>query len=510
MAKEVNDVQIKPIFSGVVMEEIYSQYASPDDSLSFAENFHNDTIGTMTSRQPFVPVSGVSLSAPVTGYVVNNLVNQDKTLVYWKQGNRDLCQDTLITAGSQTTYSTFYGNATIRDRFDVIQNVLLLTNYSGTSAVYSHTGNTTTPAAVDTEFPNTVNIISAGFVGRVWGASDTLSSCVLFYSDVIPSAGILSLTTAAQQFLRINANNGDYITALVRTQEVLYVFTNNGVFRVFSTQSQDNASISPAGTPCQEAVVKTKNGIYFYHYSGVYSLTGGGAQEISRVIYPIIERVPPANQKNVFGWFDEDHVYWYLGALTGMTLNRYYIIRYTISTNVWTVYSTLTEVKYGYSCYLTEFGATETAQTKNWYPLSVLFSNTALATFNVDVPLGLQTTFVGDFIAVGGSEAANIPLSMETKWYDFSAENKIKFISGLSVASENASGFTVEAKLDKSTNPWVSVGKLGSDYVTLFRDWQSGYFNRIKFRISGLSYGQKINIGQISALLLQDQGYAKG
>jgi len=508
-AKEEN-VQIKPIFSGVIMEEIYSQYASPDDSLSYAENFQNDTIGTMTSRQPFVPISGIAPSAPLSAYVVNNLVNQDKTLIYWKQGNRDLCQDTLITSGSQTTYGTFFNSATIRDRFDVIQNVLLITNYGGASAVYTHTGNTTTPAALDTKFPVSCNIISAGFVGRIWGTGENIAACNLYYSDVIPSTGILSLTTAVQQFLRINANNGDYITALVRTQEVLYVFTNNGIFRVFSTQSQDNASISTVGTPCQEAVVKTKQGIFFYHYSGVYSLGGGAPQEISRVIYPIIERVPVANQKNVFGWFDEDHAYWYLGALTGMTLNRYYIIRYTISTGVWTVYSTLTDIKYAYSCYLTEFGATETAQTKNWYPLAVALSNTAVATFNVDVPLGRQTSFVGDFAFVGGTEVANIPLVMETKWYDFSIEDKTKFITGLSVASENAAGFEVEVKLDKNTNPWVSVGKLSSDYVTLFRDWQSGYFNRLKFRISGYSYGQKINIGKITALLLQDQGYAKG
>lgn len=504
------NVQLKPIASGVIFEDILSHYISPDDSISYVENFQNDTVGTLTSRQPFVPVSGVVPSSPVTGYVVNNLVNQDKTLVYWKQVNRDLCQDTLITSGSQTTYGTFYNQSTIRDRFDVIQNTLLLTNYGSASAVYTHTGNTTTPAALDTKFPTSCNIISAGFVGRVWGTGETIASCNLYYSDVIPSAGILSLTTAAQQFLRINANNGDYITALVRTQEVLYVFTNNGIFRVFSTQSLDNASISSVGTPCQEAVVKTKAGIFFYHYSGIYQLNSGGApQEISRVIYPLFERVPSSGHKNVFGWFDEDHAYWYLGELTGMTLNRYYIIRYTISTNVWTIYSTLTPLSYGYSCYLTEFGSTETAQTKNWYPLTVVFSSSKVATFNVDIPLALQTDFMGDF-GTSGNESANVPLEMISKWYTFSLENKIKFIDGLSVASDGAAGFNIEFKLDKNSNPWLPIGKLSDSYVTLFRDWQSGYFNRIKFRVTGASYGQKISVGQFTALLLEDEGYANG
>lgn len=509
------NVIMTPITEGVIMDSVVSNYVAPEGCLSFAENVHNDVIGVMTSRPPFIRLSNFSggVSNPMSVFVVNNLVNQDKALVYWQEG-RDLKQTQLITTTSITTSSNFFGSATRKNRWDVIQNTLLFTNFAGSSAVYYQQGGnilTSVPTALDTEFPNSVDLISAGFVGRVWGAGSTNTTTNLYYSDVIPAAGITSLTTASQQYLRINANNGDYITGLIRTQQVLFVFTNNGVFRVFGTTSLDNSPVSTVGAPSQEAIVKTKNGIYFYHYSGIYKLNNDGtSQEISRKIYPLIRRVPPANQKSVFSWFDDDHIYFYLGTLTGYDTNKYYIVRYTLSTQVWTTYSTRTPLLAGFSTFLTDYGATETASTQTWYPLALIMTADNAATFGVGVPGTEGESYYGDFKSSGNPEA-NIYIETVSHWMNFGSDSTYKRINGLALAGEYAAGFNLQYQVDNDQkDTWRNVGNITESFSTLFRDFNSVEFNRIRFRVTGITQGGLVKISPLVVLGLDDLGFKHG
>lgn len=511
------NVIMAPITEGVILDTIVSNYVAPEGSLAYAENVHNDIIGVVTSRPPFVRRSTFSgiVSSPMSAFVVNNLTNEDKALTYWQETTH-LKQITLISSSSVNDSTTFFSSSTRKNRFDVIQNVLLMTNYgSGTSAVWYTNGanvlTTGAPAALDTDFPNTVDIISAGFVGRVWGAGSTNTTTNLYYSDVIPAAGITSLTTAAQQYLRINANNGDFITGLIRTQQVLFVFTNNSVFRVFGTTQLDNSPVSLVGAPSQEAIVKTKAGIFFYHYSGIYKLSNDGtAQEISRKVYSLIRRVPPANQKSVFSWFDDDHVYFYLGALTGMDTNKYYILRYTLSTQVWAVYSTRTSILVGVSTFLTDYGATETASTETWYPLALFFSADNGATLGVGNPATQGQSYYGDFKS-SGDPASNIYIETISQWQNFGNDASYKVVNGLSISGVLAGGFSVQYQVDNDQeDTWRDVGKMGTEFTTLFRDFQSVEFNRIRFRVTGITQGGTVKLSPIVILSLHDQGFKHG
>lgn len=513
--ESIRNIIMAPVTEGVIVADVVSSYVAPEGSLGFAENFHNDSIGVLTSRPPFVRRSNFAggVSNPISLFVVNNLTNEAKTLVYWQEG-ADLKQTQLITTTSITTSSSFFGSSTRKNRWDVIQNTLVFTNYGGATSTYYAQGQnivSTPPSALDCEFPNSVDLISAGFVGRVWGAGSTNTTTNLYYSDVIPSSGITSLSTAAQQFLRINANNGDYITGLIRTQQVLFVFTNNGVFRVFGTTSLDNSPVAPVGAPSQEAIVKTKSGIFFYHYSGIYKLNNDGtAQEVSRRIYSLIRRVPPANQKSVFSWFDDDHAYFYLGNLTGFDSNKYYIVRYTLSTQVWTIYSVRTPILVGFSTFLTDFSSTETATTETWYPLTLVMTSDTAATFGVGTPDTQGQSYYGDFKSSGNPDS-NVYLEAVSQWTNFGDDTNLKRVGGVSISSQYAGGLSLQYQVDNDQkDTWRDIGGISSDFVTLLRDFQSVEFNRIRFRVAGITQGGFVQVSPLTILTLDNLGYKNG
>ena len=509
----IPDVEIKPIVKGMWQEEWLSYKAAPEGVATWLENAADDTLGYITTRRPFkrrTPASGISISSPTAAFITNQLsgTNGDYVQLYFQQG-RDLNQQQLVTSASGTVYSNFFGN-TSKNRYDVIQKTLLMTNVGGASAVYYHTGNTTTPAALDTKFPSSTDLIAAGFVGRVWGASSTASLPNLYYSDVIPSGGITSLSTAAQQFLVVNSRN-EGITALVQTPDVLFVFTNNYIFRVFNTNSIENAPFYNVGTVSQESITKTRDAFYFYHYSGIYSLsTSGALKKISDPIYYLLKRIKPANAKSVFGWTQDIFVYFYLGQLSGYPTNKYYIVKYNTATGNWSIITTKTALVLGVSMDISEFAVNETATSENWYPPNIIMTSSEMATLDIFDQSADDQSVYGDFNSSGTSEK-NINIDVRTEWIDFGKENHVKRISGLSVPHFNAAGLTLAYQIDNDPeDKWETVGALDNEPVTLFRDFQTKYFNRIKFRFFGESYGARMKFTMPTVIKLDDTGYARG
>jgi hypothetical protein len=82
--------------------------------------------------------------------------------------------------------------------------------------------------------------------------------------------------------------------------------------------------------------------MYWHHPSGIYRLRRGDAypREISRPIQGYIDAVSRSYYKDVSSWSDDDHVYFSVGNVTvdGKSVVNC-VLRWTISTEVWTVYS---------------------------------------------------------------------------------------------------------------------------------------------------------------------------
>jgi len=312
------------------------------------------------------------------------------------------------------------------------------------------------------------------------------------------------------------------ITGLIKTQRCLYVFTNNNIFQVFNTAYLDNAPVAYVGAYSQEGIVRAKNGFYFYNPTGVFFLQPGGQpQEISVKVRDIIKKVTTQYQSKVFGWSDEDHVYFCLGnKLQGYQPNKTYYIRYTISTQVWTIYSTLNflptcaDTQYFPQLYTnTDYQGTETI-----FPTVYLFGNatddsgviTTIrygGTFNVFEPSTENSAITPDWGSIP------IPVEFQTNWMTFEAETNIpethdKRCNGLHIPSENANGFNVAYQIDSDLpNVWRYIGVIGDKYITAFNSWQSEEFNRIKFRVYGQTNGKIVKVAVPKIKILDDLGY---
>lgn len=519
--KVVEDVTLSPISEGIVSDGVASFYVAPKTSVVYAQNFHNDRLGVMTLRRPiaatFTPDSTSVYSAVLfqpSGGVNRIYYQADTALKYYEA-------DVPIT---QTSYTSVFPSS-YTARFSIIQGNLLMTN--GSNAVIKYTTGASSPASIAgiTSVPSDIDLINAGFVGRIWYASSTNSNNRVFYSDVIPAAGVSS-TTGTSQYLTINASNGDYVTGLVQGQQVLFAFTQNGIFRIFNTQSQDNAPISNVGALTQECITTASDGIYFAHPSGFYKLSESGqVQNISTKIKSVLYY--PANGGDFLtckSFSMDDYVYFAFkrGFTTGTggTEDGTIVYRYNINTQVWTVYTFMRNVIKASAT------STDRSGTQLIYLLgtSTDGSRTRFAsTFKEPTSNGLISTSVATLI---DNSVTDIIAYYVTQWEDFGVEGHLKKIQGIAFPNDNAIGMDVSYQVDYDdvvnftsdpsysvNSKWRSIGRLDENSLTYFKDFVSVPFHKIRFRVTGASrreppvYGTFCSVGSPTILKLTDLGY---
>jgi hypothetical protein len=504
--KEFYDVPEEPVTEGVIMEGVLSHYVSPKTAISYAENMHNDSVGMMTSRRPLV-----SRVTPVTEPKSCTLFqNQSASdLIVW-QDNTTMKYNSVF-GGSNVDITTVNVSVTQKVRYETVLGYLCYTTGTGQPAYWD--GATVAAARFGTTLPTSIFDLISFYGGYLWFADDTAINNRLYYTDPLPSTFPTGVTGAgAAQYLTVNAPNGDRITGFASTQNLLYVFCHNSIFRVSSPTSIDNSPIAQVGVFTQEAIVRTKTGFFFFHPSGVFQLTEGGTpKEVSIKIRDIIQSIPVANQADVFGWSDEDHIYFSIGkGLNGYQVDKSYIIRYTISTQVWTIYSTLGFIS---TCASDRLFSSTVASSEDYFPTNFIFGTTLTTA-------GAKTsTFLGGTFNVFTQSTENsgvtsdwgsIPISVEfqSNWLNFGIEEHAKRANGLFIPSENGTGLKVAYKIDSDLpNVWREIGTIGGEYVTSFNSWQSDNFHRIKFRVYGQTNGRTVKVGNPKIRVLDDLGY---
>lgn len=502
--KEFYDVPIDPVSEGVITDGVLSHYVSPKTAISYAENMHNDTVGMMTTRRNFAstPTSPAARAKNCVIYTYTSGGSSGTTSIVWQEGTTFKTQDILGT-GSVTSHTSRFGSG--KAHFDTTQGYLLMVSGEAAQPRY-FSDVATAPATLGTSFPNGMDLICSGYIGRIWCADSTAYNNRIYYSDVINAT--FTSTTGGASYITINAGSGDKITGLIRTQGVMYVFTHNSIFRVKNIQSQDYAPMATVGAFSQDAIVKTKAGFFFYHPSGVYLLTGDAQpKEISVKVRDIIQRIPNANQSNVFGWSDDDHVYFSIGNLPSLSTTNQYILRYTISTQIWTVYAISSpSASLTPTCAASLNPAVTSITSDDIYPSSFLFADDTVnfykGTFGVYLPSTMNQTVDNDF--------SSFPIYVEyqTNWLTFDIESHTKRASGLFVPSVNGAGLKVAYQVDNDLpDVWREVGVLTDDYITAFNSWQSVKFNRIKFRVYGVTNGVTKQVGVPRIRILDDLGY---
>ena len=123
----------------------------------------------------------------------------------------------------------------------------------------------------------------------------------------------------------------------------MLVFKQNHIYRIYSIGETDPDPQINVGTYSHESIVEAKDGVYFHHPTGFYKYIDGGVQEISKPVKDIVEAITFANYTDIAGWIEAegDALCWSIGDITiyGDVIITNAVVRYTISTQAWTLYS---------------------------------------------------------------------------------------------------------------------------------------------------------------------------
>jgi hypothetical protein len=536
MATKKDNIPIATVTKG--MQSNYSHYVASSNSWSLLENFENDELGILTTRSNVVIIGTETVES--TGVGTYLLAGNSSFLV--KRG-ADLLRFFSDIPLIGTTLTGVFTNALSVARFSQVREGVFIASYSSNIKYY----NGTTAVTILNSMGNINDLISAGFLGRIWASSSEWAGSDLvgriYYSDVIPTTGP-AFVTGGSNFLTISTG-GRPLTGLIDANKVLYCFSNDGIWRVQNTQSQDNAPITSIGAIRQEVIVKAFDSIFYMHTTGIYELRGESSVKISQDIDNIFQKLNLSAKNNNFinnlicsSWSDNNAVYFSIGlakqwGLQGFT-DRSYVLRYNYNYKTWAVYSFKDVEIYDSLSIFTPFSFNQV--TADFSPSTFIYAkNTKTNTFKsgfFNVPTkadgskplpGSGQTYVyapkGDWgsstALTTTSEIVPIFCNAETQWFTFGVENMQKEVNGISVASENGAGFNIMYQIDKDNTEkndrdnakWAQIGSLTDDYITFFRDFKSKKFYRIRFKVSGTTVGTPVKIGQIQMLSVTNYGY---
>ncbi len=452
--QKIQPFQLQYCQNGMVRSSAVDDVLVPENTCQMALNLNFDRIGAVVSRNGLTALGDtVEASQAVLGMANfrNNAGTNYRLLaklnanVYSYDGASWSSVRSSLTPSSKARFTNF-----------VDYTFMVNGNGNQACATYNASGNF-----------GVVNVASlpAGdcienFRSRIWVADN--SSDKVYYSDVVSTSNTI---TGGASYIQVSPQDGEKITGLKRHSRALLVFKQNHIYRIFSINSADPDPSIIRGTYSQESIIEAKNGIYYHHPTGFYKFVfDGEQQEISRPIIDIIQAIPRSNYDNITGWCDDDHLHWSIGDITldGISLSNI-VCRFTLSTQIWTVYSYATEIK---SACLYDDGT------------------------NLINVVGGDVGKVYRFDYGKSDDGTPIHYDFQTHWLYFTASHKtLKSLTEIVAIHENANGCQVSYQLDNDIfNKWRDIGEIVNDLAHTFT-FNSKNFIRIKFRMSGNSLG---------------------
>jgi hypothetical protein len=456
---------------GVIRQAEVDDILIPDGAVTEAINVHFDRKGATTSR---LGVTAIGATV-VAGYFNVGLFNvQSNTMIaafdqagsvriYHLQPS-NVWGSTLsgLTSSARVRFVDFAGRTVVvNGTYDSIRV------WNGSNATgWVSTGNPINPQQFASDASVNTQTLRASFIevykSRVYLAGDATSPDRLFFSSVISSAGNLAWTPSTD-YVDINPSDGENITGLKRFSLELLVFKPNYIYR-FRTSGVDPDPLIKIGTRSQESVVEGKKGMYFHHDTGLYRYSGGYPKEISRPIIDFIDNIPYTKRSKIYGWRDQDHIYWSIGNITlpetsGNVTWSNVVLRFTENSEVWTVYSYSNDITGG-----------------------VDFNNQTTLTRVVGLDNGVIATFNNGNTDLGEP----IKYRVSTKWYEWSGIASRKVLLRMQAISEKAQGGQVHYQVDEDP-AWKPIpGGQVKKFLNFFEPLSIN-FHRIRFKLTGVS-----------------------
>ncbi len=445
--------------NGVMRSAEVDDYLQPAQAVAEAVNLHFDRKGSSTLRPGLTLLgSAVSSGYPCLGiYDAHfNTASNDRLLSAFSDGtNND------IYAYNGTSWSKTLADDTkdLKTRFTTFCNHVIRVNgtdnmksWAGGASAWTTSGD---PTNVDDMADYDCSLIE-NFNLRVWTAGYSSNPDRVYFSSIISTTGNITWTPATD-YDDINPNDGENLTALKKFATQLICFKPNRIYRHKGIEGIDPEPFFKIGTYSQESVVEAKNGLFFHHPSGIYIYAGGYPQEISRPISDFISAVPRSYYDNVAGWKDADHVYFTLGDLTvGSTSFTNVVIRYTISSKVWTIYSYAPELAMG-------------CDYDNGTTASQVVADTTGSVYTLNSGLTDNGTM--------------LQYRLITQWYELGAIAHRKIIRKMIALCESAQASILMYQIDDEAE-WHEIGQLRK-YLNYFPvDIRC---HRIRFKLAGTS-----------------------
>jgi len=480
MSTTLKNIKIPYPTEGVIRSAQLNDTVTPENSVQLAVNMNFDRVGAIQTR-PGVTADITALGGSVKAFGTINILGGNQYL-FGQVG-------TDVSAWNGTTWSSVRTLSTgaYKARFSQFLNRTWMVNGSAGDAVQTSAGGSFGTTDVPGTFPKG-DFIQAGFDGRIWVANATLDA--LYYTDVVQFSGTaytspLTFTLSTNFIKWLSPQDGESITGLFRIPRALLVFKQNHIFRVYSTSNVDPFPAYNVGTYSQESIVQTKDGLYFHHSSGFYKFAYDGQPvEISRRIIDFVKAISRSNYGNVLGIYDGfDNVEWAVGSVTveDVTYTNC-VLRYTISTQVWTVYD---------------------------YP-----GNSITAMIRYDNGTVIRSLIGTSAGKVGTLDSGNtdfgvaIYFEMIDRWRSFTEMySKSKAISGIMVSAQNGGGTLLQYQTEKApVNVWTDIDTLNENEDSLFPNASTDDFNTVRLRLRGNSSGTPIIFNGIELLSIQDKG----
>jgi len=286
----------------------------------------------------------------------------------------------------------------------------------------------------------------------------------------------------ASQWIDISPQDGDGAVKVIRSKNSLLVFKKNHMYRVYSIQETEPDPKIDVGTYSARSVVSASDGIYFHHPSGIYRYSNGSILNISQPMIDFIENITVANYSKVVGWTDGDHVLFSIGDITiGDVDYSNVVLRYTISSKVWTFRSYPTQA------------------------LCVCNYNDGSTIYNL---IGDND---GNILKVDNGDTDNgseifYSLTIGPRTLDGSFNTR-KYISKMSVVHNGAEETIIYTKSDNDNdNKYTQIYEINESIAVPFSTNIRG--NKIWFRAAGSSSGSSFTLSGYELLDIESEYYA--
>lgn len=443
-----------------------SDYLLPDAAVTTAKNVHFDNIGKVKLRD------GVTL---IGSQISDNYACLG---LYYFQSSTAAYSQLLAVFSDGTNNDVYYNNSgtwtkTLEDdtkdlktRFTTFLDQVIRVNgtdnataWDGNASWSQNTGTGANDLNLDDMDSYDCSLIET-FKNRVYMAGWSTVPDRLFYSIVATSDPYITFAPTSD-YVDINPNDGDNLTALKRYALDLLCFKNRFMYRYRGISGVDPEPLIKVGTPSQEAIVEAKNGVYFFsEVPAIYRYTGSYPIEVSRPVADFLEAIPSTYFATVSSWVeaDGDHICFSIGDVTvgGVSWTNV-VVRYTISSDVWTVYSYATELRRG-----------------------CIWDN---ATNNVAVG-GDDDGNVFTLNSGLTDNTAAIQYELITKYYELGLMMETKVINKMSAICEDAQGGLLAFQVDDEA-VWHTIGQLRK-YINIFKNLDiKGH--KIRFKLFGTS-----------------------